>query len=319
MARKPRIHQKGAVYHAMLRGNDGQQIFYNKADYLYFEKLITEGIERFQHRIHGYCWMPNHVHLIVEVDQIPLSKIIQNVSFRYTRWINKRQNRRGHLFQGRYKAILIDAERYLLELVRYIHLNPPRSGLCDQPEFYHWSGHRTYLGLEPANWLTTDWVLRRFSKQQSKAISEYKKFTTESTDETSEKAYYSGNQKGLSVLGDDTFKDQLPNIEEVIPRKRRVSMKIADISEQVCNHFEISETALKQKQNSRLLAKYRSYIAFIFTENEGSIKEAATYFNRDPSTLSRQLTALKQRLLQDKNLKDEMEKLMHLTYTFTQA
>ncbi len=100
MARKPRIHQKGAVYHVMLRGNDGQQIFFSEPDFEYFEKLIVEGAERFLHRIHGYCWMPNHVPMVVEVGDIPLSKIIQNLSFRYTRWINKKQNRIGHLFQG---------------------------------------------------------------------------------------------------------------------------------------------------------------------------------------------------------------------------
>ncbi|MCP4041099.1 MAG: hypothetical protein GY731_03955 [Gammaproteobacteria bacterium] len=77
-----------------------------------------------------------------------LSKIIQNLSFRYTRWVNKGQGRIGHLFQGRYKAILVDAEAYLLELVRYIHLNPVRAQLVNDPGAYAWSGHRGYLGRE---------------------------------------------------------------------------------------------------------------------------------------------------------------------------
>ncbi|MFH2129672.1 MAG: transposase [bacterium] len=319
MARKPRIHLKGAVYHVMLRGNDGQQIFFDIADYNYFEKLVAEGIGRFQHRIHGYCWMPNHVHMIVEVNQIPLSKIMQNLSFRYTRWINKKQNRIGHLFQGRYKAILIDADTYLLELVRYIHLNPVRSGLIDRPDLYHWSGHRSYLGLNPVNWQTTDWILRRFNNHRPKAINEYQKFTTGHTDDETEKAFYYGNQKGMAILGDDTFMEKLPDSEEMNIRKGLVPLSIPEISEQVCNYFDILEEVIKQKQNSRLGARYRTYVAFIYSENKGSIKEVATYFKRDPSTLSRQLTTLKQKLLEDKVLQKEVADLEKYIYAFTQA
>ena len=123
MARKPRIHYPGAFYHVILRGNDGQDIFYTKIDRSRFCELLQEGIERYEHRIHGFCLMSNHLHLIVQAGDIPLSRILQNVSFRYTRYINKKKKRIGHLFQGRYKAILIDADSYLLELVRYIHLN----------------------------------------------------------------------------------------------------------------------------------------------------------------------------------------------------
>jgi REP element-mobilizing transposase RayT len=107
--------------------------------------------------------MTNHIHLAVQVDDISLSKIIQNLSFRYTRWINKCRKRIGHLFQGRYKAILVDADSYLLELVRYIHLNSCRAGIVNDPKDYPWSGHRTYLGEEQLPWLTTDWILSQFS------------------------------------------------------------------------------------------------------------------------------------------------------------
>lgn len=108
LAGKPRIHFTGAVFHVMLRGNDGREIFIDSGDYAVFEQLVAEGVDRFHHQIYGYCWMPNHVHMVIEVADIPFSKIIQNLSFRYTRWINKREHRIGHLFQGRYKPILID-------------------------------------------------------------------------------------------------------------------------------------------------------------------------------------------------------------------
>ena len=124
MARKPRVYYPGALYHVTLRGNAGQTIFFDNRDRIRFYLFLQEGIERFRHRIHAFCLMSNHLHLAIQVADIPLSRIIQNLSFRYTRWINWRRGQSGHLFRGRYKAVLVDADAYLLELTHYIHLNP---------------------------------------------------------------------------------------------------------------------------------------------------------------------------------------------------
>jgi REP element-mobilizing transposase RayT len=153
MARKPRVHCPGALYHVILRGNAGQTIFFDDRDRARFYLLLQEGTERFRHRIHAFCLMSNHVHLAIQVADLPLSRIIQNLSFRYTKWVNWRQSRSGHLFQGRYKAVLVDADAYLLELTRYIHLNPVEAGLVKEPE-EHMGSHRAYLGLGDS-WLTT--------------------------------------------------------------------------------------------------------------------------------------------------------------------
>ena len=128
MARKPRIHLPGGVYHVMLRGNGGQAISSGDEDYAYLYRLFDEGTQRFGYRVHAFCCMPNHLHLAVQVGEIPLSRALQNVAFRYTRWINRRTQRIGHLFQGRYKALLVEKDAYLVELSRYIHLNPVRVG-----------------------------------------------------------------------------------------------------------------------------------------------------------------------------------------------
>lgn len=102
--------------------------------------------------------MKNHVHLAIRVREIPLYKIIQNLSFRYTRYINKKKSQIGHLFQGRYKAILIDVDSYLLELVRYLHLNPVRAKLVTNPADYNWSGHNSYIGKKRESRITVDLV-----------------------------------------------------------------------------------------------------------------------------------------------------------------
>ena len=130
---------------------------FSKARTACFYFLVQKSVEHFAYRIHAFCLMSNHVHLAIQVGNVSLSRILQNLSFRYTRWVNWRQNRMGHLFQGRYKAVLVDADTYLKELTRYIHLNPVRAGIVKDPEAYPWSGHRAYLELEVIPWLTTDW------------------------------------------------------------------------------------------------------------------------------------------------------------------
>jgi REP element-mobilizing transposase RayT len=122
----------------MLRGNGGQPIFFADADRYRLYLLLQEGVERYGHRIHAFCLMSNYLHLAMQMAEVSLSKILQNLSFRYTRWVNRQQGRMGHLFQGRYKALLVDADS------------------VDEPSAYPWSGHRAYLGEEILPWLTTD-------------------------------------------------------------------------------------------------------------------------------------------------------------------
>ena len=176
MARKPRVHFPAALYHVMLRGNGGQDIFFEDADRYRFYLLLQQGVERYGHRIHAFCLMSNHIHLAIQVAETPLSHIMQNITFRYTRWVNWHRKSSGHLFQGRFKAVLVDADSYLLELIRYIHLNPVRAGMVAAPEDYPWSGHRACLGLETIPWLTTDWVLAQFGTNPARARREYGKF-----------------------------------------------------------------------------------------------------------------------------------------------
>ena len=132
----------------MMRGNGGEDIFFDDEDRYHFYLLVQQGNERYSHSIYGVCCMRNHVHLAIEVGDISLSKIIQNLTFRYTRLINQRRKRIGHLFQRRYKAILVDADSYLLGLVRYIHLNPCGAEMATDPRNYPWGRYRAYLGEE---------------------------------------------------------------------------------------------------------------------------------------------------------------------------
>jgi REP element-mobilizing transposase RayT len=131
----------------MVRGNDRRDIFTTEEDRARFCALLAEGLERFGHRVHAFCLMTNHVHLAVQVEDAPLSAIMQALAGRYTQWFNRRHGRVGHLFQGRYKALMVEAESYLFALIGYIHRNPLEAGLVRRAREYPWSSHPSYLGL----------------------------------------------------------------------------------------------------------------------------------------------------------------------------
>ncbi|MDJ0862092.1 MAG: transposase [Gammaproteobacteria bacterium] len=167
-------------------------------------RLLADGTTRFGYRVHAYCLMTNHLHLAVEVGPILLSRGMQNLAFRYTRRINRREKRIDHLFQGRYKALLVDRDAYLLELVRYIHLNPVRAGLMAEPSDYPWSGHRAYLGKEQMPWLSTDWVLSQFDDRLGVARRRYRAFVRRGVEEGYREEFHTGSEDPR-VLGDDGF------------------------------------------------------------------------------------------------------------------
>lgn len=129
----------------MCRGNQGQQIFKDDRDRQRYLDLLQESQERFGYRLYAYVLMGNHVHQLVEIGEAPLSKVMQNMLFRYTRYWNGRYRKIGHLFHGCYKAILCEKESYLLELIRYLYLNPVRSQIVKDPGQYSWSSHKAYL------------------------------------------------------------------------------------------------------------------------------------------------------------------------------
>lgn len=288
MARKPRIHVPGGVYHVMLRGNGGQEIFFSKADRHHLYLLMQQGVERYGHRIHGFCCMSNHIHLAVQVADEPLSRIVQNLSFRYTRWINKRRKRIGHLFQGRYKAILVNADSYLLELIRYIHLNPVRAKLVKNPRDHPWSSHRAYLGDEQIDWLTTDWVLGQFAKRLKACRQRYEKFITAGIGEGYRDEFHHGGDDPR-VLADDRFLEKVVGQEVDHPAK----VTLAQIVHYVCQYYDVTVDELLSPSRRRDLSKARALVGWIARRTgAANLVALGEYFNRDATTLSRQVSGI---------------------------
>ena len=146
MPRHPRLHASGLLFHIIVRGNNKQDIYLDSTDYEEFLDAIEGTRTRYPFYLYAYVLMPNHFHLLVEVRETPTARLMQALLTRYARGFNRRHQRSGHVFQGRYKAIVCEQDSYLLELVRYIHLNPVRARLVRRPGQWPWSGHREYLG-----------------------------------------------------------------------------------------------------------------------------------------------------------------------------
>lgn len=305
MARRRRFHFPEATYHVMLRGNDGQPIFFSDRDRSRMCLLIQQGVERFGHTIHAYCFMSNHIHLALQVGEVSLSRIIQHLAFRYAQYINRHQDRDGHLFQGRFKSILVDESRYLRQLVRYIHLNPVRAGLVTYPEKYLWSSHRKYLNLDTITWLTTDKVLNCFSKDSKEAVSNYDKYLNNGIVVEEELNFKSGFQNG--ILGDQEFIDE-------IERKTLISkghkLTIPQLASRVCDHYCINELDLRTSNKSPRPVQARALISLLVRDkSEFSLEELAQFLGRDASGLSKLATRLEMRSLTSDTISSSIKEL----------
>lgn len=163
MSRPLRLQFPGAVYHLTSRGNAGQAIFADARDRTRFLGLLAREVEQQRWRCHAYCLMDNHYHLLIETPEANLSRGMGRLNMTYAQGFNRRHERAGHLFQGRYKAILVERDSHLLELCRYLVLNPVRAGLVAAPGDWPWSSYRaTAFAKGAPDWLTTRWVLHRF-------------------------------------------------------------------------------------------------------------------------------------------------------------
>ena len=304
MARKPRIHFPGAVYHVILRGNAGQPVFFDDRDRFRFYHFLQYVVEKYGCRVHGFCLMTNHIHIAIQIGNIPLSQIMQNLSLRYTKWINHAQSRTGHLFQGRYKALLLDADAYLMEIVRYIHLNPVRAGMVPLPEAYPWSGHHGYLGKEVLPWLTTDLVLSMFSPNIQKARSAYATFVADGIGEGRRDEFHSGSCEGR-ILGDDNF------IEKALTKTdqpRVADYSLEDVLGVVCRRYGITLEQLKAPGKARPYSETRAFAALLVRESPRlCLTELGRILNRDIAPMGRAGQRMLEKAAEDTELRARIE------------
>jgi putative transposase len=206
MSRPLRIQYAGAWYHVMNRGASRQRIFIDEDDRKDFLNLLGEISDIFTVRIHAYCLLDNHYHLIIDTPQANISRAMRHLNGVYTQRFNRNHGTDGSVFRGRFKAILIDADSYLLEVVRYIHLNPVRANIVETAEQYPWCSHNAYLDRRPSlSWLVRDEVLGRFGEKFNQSIKRYREFIKAEIPSDIEEFY--AMKKSPIILGAERFQD----------------------------------------------------------------------------------------------------------------
>ena len=306
MARKPRIHFSGAVYHVILNGLDDQPVFKSVADRRYWESLIAGGVSRFGHTIHAYCWAKNHVQIAIQVKDAPLSKIMQNLTFRYTRHFNASHNSNGPLFHGRYKAIVIDPDQYLNDLVRYIHNNPVRNGQSKNATAGKWTSHAHYLSSADApSWLTTSTVLKSFGKTDKTALKAFSRYVDEARSEGERDDLMKGVEGGR-ILGDKRFARKALKPAKVVVKP----VSLNQLVKRVCSEEGVKETALTTPSRARRESQIRQTITYLAMELDvASLTDLANRFKRDLTTMSRNQRYYRDRLAEDGALQKNVRKL----------
>jgi len=277
MARPLRIEYDEALYHVTSRGNEKKTIFKDDADRNIFLDILYKVNKRYNWICYGYCLMDNHYHLVIETPDGKLSRGMRQLNGVYTQIFNKRHERVGHIFQGRYKAILIQKESHLLEVCRYVVLNPVRAKAAKSIEDWKWSSYRATAGKDKSHpCLTTDWILGQFAKQKKTAEKKYKEFVEA---EIGEKGIWE-DVKGQSILGSDEFVKKLigyvkgyEDIKE-IPKSQRYINRPA--LKEIFNKEKLLNKKDRNKQIKEAVNRY-SY----------SQKEVADYLGLYYTTISR--------------------------------
>lgn len=206
MARPLRIEFAGALYHVTARGDRREPIYDDDEDRRAYLDILGEVVEDFNWICHAYCLMGNHYHLVVETPDGNLSKGMRQLNGLYTQYSNRRHKRVGHLFQGRYKAILVDKDAYLLELSRYVVLNPVRARMVKRPNQWPWSSYHAMVGAQnPPKWLIVDALLVQFARSRAVARRRYERFVAEGIGAQS----LWNDLRGQIYLGDERFVERM--------------------------------------------------------------------------------------------------------------
>lgn len=283
MPRHPRVHSPGLLYHLIARGNNGQKVFLKPSDYESFLSALNAVRDRYPVYLYAYALMPNHFHLLVEVKEVPTGRLMQSLLTAYVRGFNRRYRCRGHLFQGRYKAVVCDRDSYLLELVRYIHLNPVRARLVKRPGEWKWSGHAEYLRKEKRGLINSGPVMEIIGTP-----ARYEAFVREGIGvkyrpewHPGDNAPFLGTETFVATVTQDQDKDRLHSSR---PRPLKVLL------EKIASKAKIKGEVLRRAGRSAKLVELRDQFIRSAVMNEGyRASEVAAFLGCHPSNISRAL------------------------------
>lgn len=242
----------GALYHLTARGNDRQSIFRDDHDRQRFLACLTREVRQLRWRVHAYCLMDNHYHLLVETPEPNLARGMRRLNSAYSRSFNRRHDRVGHLFQGRYHSVVVQKESYLLELSRYIVLNPVRAGMVDEAKYWPWSSYRATAGLSPSpEFLETRWLLDQFHRALGTARDAYRSFVNHD----SVRCPWD-DLRGNAWLGSESFRELVDNALKTknlrdVPKAQKQPLRPTQkqVIESVLDAFALTEQQLWKRTN----------------------------------------------------------------------
>lgn len=314
MARPLRIQFPHAVYHVTARGNERKAIVQDDDDRVRFIQTVAAMVEQYQVLCHAWVLMDNHYHLLIETPQANLSRAIRHLNGVYTQAYNRRHHRVGHLFQGRFTAILVEKEAYLLELCRYVVLNPVRAGIVKHPKEWSWSSYRATAGEERIpEGLTVDWLLGQWGRQRGRAQSAYRQFVREGI-HRQERPW--SDLKGQVYLGSEGFlknvQARLTGREDAeIPmiQKQPARADIEEILRQVVRNYGKSEQEVTQP--TRRPSEARQAAIYLARRVGGlELKEIAKLFGMGYTGISRRVSEMAKRMEEDKQFRKKINDIL---------
>jgi len=303
MPRIARIQFPGAFYHVLSRGIERRSIYRSVRDRQRFLEILQEAQERYQIKVYGYCLMSNHYHLLLETPEGNLSRVMKYVNGSYATYFNAKWKRVGHIFSYRYKSIVVEEDRYLMILSRYIHLNPTRAKMVEMPGDYRWSSYREYLNLRKSKWLDTDWVLQIFSsKSKLEAMQRYKQFVEQGMDGKVQDPF-KRSIRG-SILGSDEFVERITGGNQEwndIKRENVIEKPTINEIEKCVESLDTLDAKNKRKIAVYLYRQYTDETYEAIGEKLGGISRQGVY---------KMVQQFSSELKKDKKLADEVGNLI---------
>ncbi|MCB4790430.1 MAG: transposase [Elusimicrobia bacterium] len=316
MPRQGRINIEGGIYHVIQRGIERKAIYKDDADREEFLYRLSEGLKETGHKCHGWVLMPNHFHLLIRTGLKPLSDLMRKLLTGYALYFNKKYKRSGYLYQGRYKSVLCQEDSYLLELVRYIHLNPLRAKIVKDMKGlsnYRWSGHSVIMGKTKAEWQSSGEILEYFGKRELDAIRKYEEFVSEANGQGKREDLTGGGlirsvggwkevlnlrrskekwSADERILGDGDFVEKVLKEAEGIfiqrDRLQREGWSLEKLVDDVIEHYKIDRLDLKKKGRKNKISEAKSVIAYYGNKYLGvKSLEIAELFGCERSTVTR--------------------------------
>jgi REP element-mobilizing transposase RayT len=283
MSRPPRLEFSGAVYHVIARGNEQRDVFRDDSDRETYLRRLVHYRDRFRFRLYAYCLMTNHVHLALETGPVPLSRVVLALHGSYAQAFNQRHQRVGHLFQGRYKALLVQKTSYLLALVRYIHENPVKAGIVSEPRLYRWSSDRFYRGESAPDWLDARGLLELLGADPGRAARRYREFMGSERSEEYQDLKVFAN----FVKGDEAFARTALKRTEPASRRR---WSVEQIGRAVARRASLGIEEMRGHAFSPGRARARAIAGYVARKHGGiPLTRVAEFFHRDGTTLVRDL------------------------------